>query len=143
MGSKSSNYRNKIKNNSCLNCSNNCVDVFCSTKCQNIYKINNILTQWKNGKILGHGGKTFKLKKCVRDYILEKYSYKCCLCGWNKFNEFSGKSALTVDHEDGNPENSTESNLRAICPNCDSLTSTYRGLNRGKGRRSILKNKQC
>lgn len=25
-------------------------------------------------------------------------------------------------------------NLRLICPNCHSLTSTYRGANRGQGR---------
>ena len=40
----------------------------------------------------------------------------------------------TVDHIDGNSDNNSEENLRLICPNCHSLTSTYRGANRGHGR---------
>lgn len=54
---------------------------------------------------------------CIRRYVLEKYSIP-----------------LHVDHEDGDPTNNTESNLRALCPNCHSLTSTYGALNRGRGR---------
>ena len=39
-----------------------------------------------------------------------------------------------IDHIDGNSENNSENNLRLICPNCHSLTATYRGANRGHGR---------
>lgn len=41
---------------------------------------------------------------------------------------------LEIDHIDGNSENNSEENLRLICPNCHSLTATYKGANRGKGR---------
>ncbi len=41
---------------------------------------------------------------------------------------------LEIDHIDGNSDNNSEENLRLVCPNCHSLTSTYRGTNRGNGR---------
>ena len=49
-------------------------------------------------------------------------------------NEFSKTYPLIVDHIDGNSENNNPTNLRVLCPNCDSLTSTHKGLNRGNGR---------
>lgn len=44
-----------------------------------------------------------------------------------------------------NSENNSEDNLRLICPNCHSLTSTYRGANRGQGRNItwIIKDKSA
>ncbi len=41
---------------------------------------------------------------------------------------------LEIDHIDGNSDNNSEENLRLVCPNCHSLTSTYCGTNRGNGR---------
>ena len=43
---------------------------------------------------------------------------------------------LVADHIDGDWRNNVENNLRLICPNCDSLTSTYAALNRGNGRKN-------
>ncbi|MGV8961879.1 MAG: HNH endonuclease signature motif containing protein [Candidatus Saccharimonadaceae bacterium] len=42
-----------------------------------------------------------------------------------------------MDHIDGDSQNNTEINLRLICPNCHSLTESYRGANKGKGTRNI------
>ncbi len=41
---------------------------------------------------------------------------------------------LEVDHIDGDWRNNRVENLRLLCPNCHSVTDTYRG--RGKGRAS-------
>lgn len=49
-------------------------------------------------------------------------------------NPFTNTLPLEIDHIDGNSENNSEENLRLICPNCHSLTETYRGANRGNGR---------
>ncbi|MFW5895280.1 MAG: HNH endonuclease [archaeon] len=46
---------------------------------------------------------------------------------------------LEIEHIDGNAKNNREENLDLICPNCHSLTSTYKALNSGKGNRDRLK----
>ena len=57
------------------------------------------------------------------------------MCSWSEINQKTGLVPLVADHIDGNWRNNTESNLRLLCPNCDSLTPTYAGLNRGKSKR--------
>ncbi len=51
-----------------------------------------------------------------------------------KKNPVTGKVPLEIDHIDGDSENNKEENLRLICPNCHSLTPSFRNLNKGKGR---------
>lgn len=65
---------------------------------------------------------------------MEKTKNKCQLCGWSKKNIITNKVPLEVDHLDGNSENNVEDNLRMICPNCHSLSPTFRNLNKGNGR---------
>jgi len=65
---------------------------------------------------------------------MEKYDERCSLCGWNKRHPLTNNVPLEVDHMDGNADNNHEDNLRLVCPNCHSLTSTFRNLNKGKGR---------
>jgi 5-methylcytosine-specific restriction endonuclease McrA len=55
-------------------------------------------------------------------------------CGWDEINKYTNKIPLEVEHIDGNWKNNKEENLELICPNCHSLTKTYKGGNRGKGR---------
>lgn len=53
-------------------------------------------------------------------------------------NPFINKVILEVEHIDGDCTNNKEENLDLICPNCHSLTATYRALNSGKGNRDRL-----
>ena len=64
-----------------------------------------------------------------------KYNYKCSRCGWNKVNIYTGIVLLEIEHIDGDYTNNNEDNLILLCPNCHSLTATYKGANRGKGRK--------
>ncbi len=59
---------------------------------------------------------------------------KCTRCGWNERHPVTGKLPIEVEHIDGNWTNNDPSNLTLLCPNCHALTSTFRALNRGKGR---------
>lgn len=52
-------------------------------------------------------------------------------------NPYTGTIPLEVEHIDGDAENNSEDNLTLLCPNCHSLTKTYRGANRGKSTRNI------
>jgi 5-methylcytosine-specific restriction endonuclease McrA len=61
-------------------------------------------------------------------------------CDWNKVNETTGKVPIQLEHIDGHSENNTLSNLKLLCPNCHSLTSTFGALNKGNGRKKRYKN---
>ena len=66
---------------------------------------------------------------------MEKYQCKCSKCGWGEENPYSHTIPLEVEHIDGNFQNNNEDNLTLLCPNCHSLTSTYKGANRGNRRK--------
>lgn len=113
---------------------------YCSRKCQRIYIKNKYIQYWIDNQHL-----IKELPNYVRRYLLLKADNKCCKCGWGEKNPYSGNYALVIDHIDGNSENNREDNLRVLCARCDSMSSTYMGLNRGKGRKKrrdrYLKNK--
>jgi hypothetical protein len=52
---------------------------------------------------------------------------------------WNGKPLLpTLDHIDGNKQNNLPSNLRLLCPNCDSQLPTRGGKNRGRIQNSTV-----
>jgi hypothetical protein len=107
---------------------------FCSQACHRDFEYKDFIEKWKRGEVLGGSEDGYKTHRKVRRYILEKSNYCCEQCGWSGINIASGKSTVCVDHKDGNAGNNAEENLRALCPNCHSLTPTFGGLNRGNGR---------
>ena len=42
---------------------------------------------------------------------------------------------LDLEHKDGNYLNNSKENLSLLCCNCHALTDTYKGKNKGKGRK--------
>ena len=76
----------------------------------------------------------------LKTYLLKKYNYQCSECGWNKRNIYTGNILLEIEHIDGNYLNNVEDNLTVLCPNCHSLTSTYKGANLYHGRKERRKN---
>lgn len=111
---------------------------FCSNRCQQDFEYTEYIKKWKAGTIKGDKGQKWKdVSNPVRRYIFEKYENKCARCGWSEINPYTGTLPLEIEHIDGDASNNKEENLILLCPNCHSLTATYRGANKGKGTRDI------
>lgn len=111
---------------------------YCSIDCSIEYKYKQKIKKWKSGEWDGStGNKWIDLSASIRKYLLRKYDYKCAKCGWSEINPYTGTLPLEVEHIDGDATNNEEDNLTLLCPNCHSLTSTYRGANKGNGKRNI------
>lgn len=106
---------------------------YCTNKCQANFQYQQYIKLWLAGKVSGLQGHGV-VSRYIKRYLREKFDNKCCLCGWARVNVVTGIVPLVADHIDGNWRNNIETNLRLLCPNCDSLTASYAGLNRGKGR---------
>ena len=80
-----------------------------------------------NNIILNAEFSTLSFERLRKRIILEQ-NEKCCRCG---FSEWQGeKITLELEHMDGNHHNNVRGNLEALCPNCHSLTPTWRGKNK-------------
>lgn len=64
----------------------------------------------------------------LRFRIMYEQDEKCNKCG---IGEWLGqKIVLELEHKDGNHYNNKRENLEMLCPNCHSLTETWRGRNK-------------
>jgi len=70
-------------------------------------------------------------KRLIKENILEKKCYKCGLTHW-----LGQELSLELEHINGNRFDNRKENLTILCPNCHSLTLTYRG--RGKKNKNRL-----
>ena len=115
---------------------------YCNNRCQVEYQYRSYIERWKAGKESGLQSLGL-VSRYIKRYLREKFGNKCCLCGWAEVNTKTKRVPLVADHIDGNWRNNIESNLRLLCPNCDSLTPTYAGLNNGKGRKNRVLSKRA
>ena len=125
----------------CLNCEKELTKTqtkYCSHNCQQEYQHKQYILRWKNGEESGLKGK-YGISKHIRRYMLEKFNYQCSKCGWSELNPYTQTIPLEIEHKDGNYLNNDEDNLDVLCPNCHSLTGTYKGSNKGNGRKERKK----
>lgn len=114
---------------------------YCSNTCQLKYQRRSYIEKWKEGKVDGLSSLGL-VSVYIKRYLRDKYGNKCSLCGWSQVNNKTGLVPLVADHVDGSWRNNKESNLRLICPNCDSLSPTYAALNKGRGRKNRAPSKR-
>lgn len=116
---------------------------YCSNACQFEFQYQRYIAEWRSGQRSGlsTGGLA---TKPIKRYLREKFGNKCSQCDWSRVNPKTGEIPLVADHIDGNWRNNHEANLRLLCPNCDSLTPTFAGANKGNGRpfRAVSKRAQ-
>lgn len=125
----------------CMNCGEELKrhqNKFCDGHCQQEFQYKEYINKWKNNLVDGLRGE-YQISTYIQRYIKEKYDNKCCECGWNKINPVTGNSPLEIHHIDGNYKNNSEDNLTLLCPNCHSLTNTYKNTSSHVGRQGRSK----
>lgn len=134
-------HKKKKEKKKCKNCDKELSSnkkQYCDNKCQQEYQFKEYIQKWKNDEIDGSTGDAWiDVSKYIRKYLFEKYDNKCSKCGWSEINPFTNTIPLEIEHIDGDATNNKEENLTLLCPNCHSLTKTYRGANKGHGTRDI------
>ena len=122
--------------NSCLNCNNTIHKrkTYCNNDCQQIYQYRQYISRWLNGLEQGWNGRTKCLSLHIRRYLRDTIGTACQQCGWNKLHPSDNRVLTEVDHIDGNAENCSKENLRVLCPNCHSMTDTFRARNKKSAR---------
>ena len=126
------------ENTNCLQCENELqldAKKYCTINCQVEYEYHYYINKWKLNIESGTRPITKEVVAQVRRYIKEKYNNKCQICGQNEKNPLNNICYLEIHHIDGKSDNNSEDNLMLLCPNCHSLTPTYRALNIGNKQR--------
>ena len=73
------------------------------------------------------------IRGVIREYIFNDQNGKCAICGMD--NIWNGAELnFVLDHIDGDASNSSRSNLRLVCPNCDSQLPTFKSRNKKSAR---------
>lgn len=119
------------KQKKCLSCDKVTTNKFCDSICQAQYRQDIIFSKIENGDI------TLPTQH-YKKYLIYKHGEKCMECGWCEINLVSQKVPIELEHIDGNSDNNSLDNLKLLCPNCHSLTPTYKALNIGNGRHSRM-----
>src|ERR1051325_1602136 len=120
----------------CKNCGqsvNLMASVYCSNTCQSEYQYRDYIRGWKAGELCGLKADNAPSGH-VRRYLIERDGEKCSECGWAKRHPITERVPLEIHHINGNHMDNSENNLKLLCPNCHSLTPTFKALNKGNGR---------
>jgi hypothetical protein len=124
----SATYNNKLRNKTrketnCLFCGKVLERhnyKYCSLQCQHDLSIQNKCILIEDNCLVS--------KSSLRSYLMRKYDSKCQKCGWGIPNPVSKTVCLDLHHKDGDASNNVLDNVEILCPNCHSLTNTYKNV---------------
>lgn len=117
------------------------VQSYCSSRCGSTFKFKNWISRWltNDPELVTVSGVAFSPSPYIKRYLIETRGNRCEVCGWNEIHPITGNVPIQMDHVDGNVLNNRPENLKLLCPNHHSLTSTYGSLNKHSGRASRRK----
>lgn len=130
--------KNKSFYPSCKYCKTsltNRVKIYCDNVCKGKFERSVYISSWLRGEKKGWISATRALSNHIRKWIKETRGSSCEECGWNEVHPTDGKSLTEIDHIDGNAENCNVNNLKILCPNCHSMTPTFRARNKNSKRK--------
>jgi len=138
------NRKNKILNEICPNCGKEFKPAkdgrggrteCCSISCRGEYQSKKHYQEYQLDNSIAYGQKNMQHYK---KHFLEEQNHKCSICKmedmWNGEN-----LVFILDHIDGNADNNERTNLRLICPNCDSQLDTFKSKNKDSARAKYRK----
>lgn len=139
----SASFNNKFRKqplDQCLVCNNftkRKKSLFCSPKCKKNHDFLRKIRNWCLGNDI-YDGKKIKKPTVIKRLVITMNGYVCDPCGLSSL--YNGKRlTLELDHINGDATNNNKDNVRLLCPNCHSLTPTFKGKNKGNGTREWRK----
>ena len=108
--------------------------LYCTQTCSAKHVKEKKIEAWLAGEVKGWSGKTVQLSPFIRNYLKDTRGTACSKCGWDEYHPIDGRSLTEIDHIDGDAHNCAPSNLQIICPNCHSMTPTFRARNKNSKR---------
>jgi len=106
---------------------------YCSLKCQRTYQRGQRLDLFLRGEYPSSA----TTARFIRRYLIETLGERCVRCHWAERNPVTNRVPLELEHIDGDWRNNRPENVTLLCPNCHSLTPTFKALNRGNGREAV------
>lgn len=91
------------------------------------------IVRWLAGLESGIRGLT-NTSRHIKRWLIENRGEQCERCGWCEHHPITNNVPVELHHIDGNFENNRPENLQLLCPNCHSLTETFRNLNESSTR---------
>jgi len=92
--------------------------IYCSFVCEGKHRTQKVLVTLESDGVVGN--------IFLRKYLMKINDNKCQECGWGVPNPVLNKVCLDLHHIDGDSKNTRLSNVQLLCPNCHSLTPTYK-----------------
>lgn len=109
---------------------------YCSTACAGTQNSLDAYRKYLNNQ---QSWCKFRSIATLKPHILREQDNKCAICQitpiWN-----GTKLVLIIDHIDGDATNNMRTNLRLVCPNCDSQLPTFKSKNKVSTRIRYKKN---